>query len=147
MKINLPKGLITPSEAKELNQQFIKTRSKELDKIIEKLDNKPNKKDSLSTWFSLEELKEYIAYVESEGKAKGITVNGLRIYFGAYSKNDKNPKKNNLSTVFFTPTQAKKGSIQKEGIMAVSSSSDIESIDALNLGQQGDPPSATYPQL
>ena len=105
---------ITPQEAKELNQSFIETRSKAIDKAI-------GKKDAISSWYSLDELKEYIAYVEKEGKDKGITVNGLRVYFGAYSKNDKNPDKKNLSTVFFAPTRARKGSMQKDGIAAVDS--------------------------
>lgn len=147
MKSNLPKGLITSAEAKELNQQFIKTRSKQLNKIIEKLDNKPNKKDSLSTWFSLEELENYIAYVKEQGVKKGITVNGLRVYLGAYKKNVKDASKNNYSTVFFAPTQAKKGVLQKSSSDYTESSSDIEDIDALNLGGQGDPPNGPYPQL
>lgn len=130
---------ITPQEAKELNQNFVSTRTKAIDVAI-------GKKDAISSWFSLGDLKEYIAYVESEGKAKGITVNGLRVYFGAYPKNDKNPAKNNYATVFFAPTQAKKGSLQKDSVTAVVSSSDVEEIDALNGGHTGDPPSATYPQ-
>lgn len=130
---------ITPGEAKELNQNFVKTRSLAIDKAI-------GKKDAISSWFSLDDLREYIAYVESEGNAKGITINGLRVYFGSYSKNDKNPEKNNLSTVFFVPTQAKKGSMQKDGITAVGSSSDVVGIDALNYGGTGIPPSAQYPQ-
>ena len=54
--------LITSAEAKELNQNFIKTRSKELDKIVEKETGKSKVKDAISTWFSLDELKEYIAF-------------------------------------------------------------------------------------
>jgi len=147
MKTNLPKGLITAAEAKELNQQFIKTRSKELNKIIEKLDNKPNKQDSLSTWFSLEELENYIAYVKEEGTKKGIVVNGLRVYLGAYKKNVKDASKNNYSTVFFAPTQAKKAVLQKSSSDYTESSSDINSMDALNMGTiGGPPPNAPYPQ-
>ncbi len=131
---------ITPQKAKELNQNFIKTRSNVIDKAI-------GKKDAISSWFSLTDLKEYIAYVENEGKAKGITVNGLRVYFGSYSKNNKNPVKNNLSTVFFCPTKAKKGAMQKDGITEADGGSDIEDIDALNFGGQGDPPNGSYPQL
>jgi len=147
MKTNLPKGLITPLEAKRLNQQFLKTRSKELNKIIEKLDNKPNKKDSLSSWFSLEELENYIAYVKEAGEKKGIDINGLRVYFGAYGKNIKNPAKNNFSTVFFVPTILKKQVNQKSVTTVVSDSSDVEGIDGLNFGGTGNPPSASYPQL
>lgn len=128
---------ISPEEAKELNQNFIKTRAKAIDVAI-------GKKDAISSWFSLDDLKEYIAYVESEGKTKGITVNGLRIYFGAYAKNDSNPGKSNFSTVFFVPTQSKISLPGNEESKATNS--DITEMDGLNEGQTGNPPSATYPQ-
>lgn len=137
---------ISPEEAKELNQNFVKTRGKALDKIVENETGKPKHKDAISSWFSLEELKEYIAYVEAEGKAKNMTVNGLRVYFGAYSKNDKKADKKALSTVFFVPTKPKVGSLQKDGLLDDPGSSDIEEIDGLNDGQVGSPPSSGYPQ-
>jgi hypothetical protein len=139
MKLDLPNGLISPEKAKEMNQEFIKTRSKELDKIVEKLDSKPKKKDALSSWFSLEEIKNYITYVES----KASDVNGLRVYFGAYGK--KATEKSNTSTVFIVPTRLQPESSQKEGV-AGGVNSDIGDVDALNRGGQGDPPNLPYPQ-
>jgi len=138
--------LITSEEAKELNQNFIKTRSKELDKIVERETGKPKEKDAISTWFSLDELKEYIAFVEAEGKLRDITIDGIRIYFGAYGKNDKKEDKKALSTVFLVPTQPAVGSLQKDGVAAVAASSDVESMGGMNRGGIGDPPSAAYPQ-
>jgi len=143
MSLKLPMGLISPEKAKELNQQFIKTRSKELDKIVEKLDSKPKKKDALSSWFSLEEIKNYIAYVES----KAPDVNGLRIYFGAYAKKEHNIDKSNTSTVFFVPTRIAPGSSQKDGIGDPDEGgSDIDDLEGLNKGAMGNPPSGEYPQ-
>ena len=133
---------ITPQEAKQLNQNFIKTRSKELNKIVARETGKPKDKDAISTWFSLDEIKEYIAFVEKERPE----ANGLRIYFGAYSKHPNKPEKNALSTVFLVPTKPKVGSLQKDGVAATASSSDIEGIDGLNQGQTGYPPYAEYPQ-
>ena len=130
-------GKITKEEAKELNQNFVKTRAKAIDSTI-------GKKDAISCWFSIEELKEYIDFVEQEGKAKGIAVNGLRIYFGAYAKNEKDPSKSNLSTVFFIPTQSKISALKNE--LEASLNMDITEIDGLNDGQYGNPPSAVYPQ-
>lgn len=132
---------ITPAEAKALNENFVKTRSKELNKIVESETGKPNDKDAISSWFSLGDLKEYIAYVEAEAKAKNISVDGLRVYFGAYSKNDKKQDKKGLSTMFFVPTQNK---LQSDEDAIVSS--DITDIDGMNEGMQGYPPSAQYPQ-
>lgn len=146
METKLPKGLISPDKAKELNQRFVKTRSKALDQIVEDLDKKPKKKDAISSWFSLDELKDYIAYVETQGKEKNITVNGLRVYFGAYSESDKKTSKKSLSTVFFVPTQPKVGSMQKDGGDGDEGGSDIEDVDGLNDGQVGSPPSSGYPQ-
>ena len=130
---------ITSAEAKELNQNFVKTRSKAIDIAIKK-------KDALSSWFSIDELKEFIATIEHEGKDKGTTVNGIRIYFGAYPKDAKKPKKDNLSTVFLVPTQAYPGSMQKDGAEVVEGGNDIEDLGGLNLGGTGIPPSAQYPQ-
>ena len=129
---------ITSAEAYSLNQNFVKTCAKAIDVAI-------GKKDAISCWFSITELKEYINFVEQEGKAKGIAVNGLRIYFGAYEKNEKNPIKSNLSTVFFVPTQSRKNSASKNELLT-SPNIDITEIDGLNDGQYGDPPSAVYPQ-
>jgi len=138
--------LITPQEARKLNEHFVNTRSAALDKIVEKESGKPNEKDAISSWFSIDDIEEYIAYVNKEGAEQGITVDGLRIYFGAYSKNENKPEKKNLSTVFLVPTQAKVGSLQKDSAAAKAGSSDIEDMDGLNNGQTGIPPSAEYPQ-
>lgn len=122
-------------EAQELNQNFVKTRTKSIDIAI-------GKKDAISSWFSLEEIKNYISYVEEQAKLKDLNVNGLRVYFGAYSNSIKNVSKKGLATVFFVPTQVK----IKSDIDGGDENSDIIDIDALNDGQVGDPPSAEYPQ-
>ncbi|SNR40834.1 hypothetical protein SAMN06265371_102373 [Lutibacter agarilyticus] len=138
--------IITSEEAKKLNENFIKIKGKALDKIVEKETGKPKEKDAISSWFSLDELKEYIAYVEDQGKEKDINVNGLRIYFGSYSNNEKNKEKKGLSTVFLVPTQAKVGALQKDGLTRIEAPSDITDIDGMNSGGLGQPPSAIYPQ-
>lgn len=130
---------ITSKEAKELNQNFVKTRSKVIKKAIGKSDN-------LSTWFSIDELKQFIADVEQEGKDQGITVNGIRVYFGSYPTDDKEKKKENMSTVFMVPTKPYAGSMQKDGGDGDDGGNDIENLGGLNLGQQGWPPDAEYPQ-
>lgn len=141
MELDLPKGLITPIEAEELNQQFIKTRSKDLNKIVKKESGDLKKEDAISCWFSLDEIKKYIAYVEG----KNPEVNGLRVYFGAYSNTDKKQHKKDLATVFFVPTKPVIESSQKIDVAGVKNS-DIGTINALNGGDLGDPPSAAYPQ-
>jgi hypothetical protein len=125
---------ITFKQAQELNQNFVKTRTKAIDGAI-------GKKDALSSWFSLEELKNYIAYVEEQGKLKNIEISGLRVYFGAYSNTVNNESKKGMSTVFLVPTQTKVKADENGG-----ENSDITDIDGLNDGMQGFPPFAEYPQ-
>lgn len=137
---------ITSEEAKELNQNFEKTRSKKLNKIVQKEEGHPNEKDAVSSWFSLDELKEYIAYVEEQGKKKDISVNGIRIYFGAYANSEKDKAKQGLSTVFLVPTQPKVGAQQKDGLTSEEVPSDVTDIDGMNRGSMGYPPSKEYPQ-
>ncbi|WP_372746675.1 hypothetical protein [Lutibacter sp.] len=126
---------ITFEEAKKLNQNFVKTRSKAIDSAI-------GKNDAVSSWFSLDELKEYIAYVEEQGKLKKIDVTGLRVYFGAYNNSEKEGTKKDLTTVFIVPTQKNEKLKGKVG----GDNSDITDIDGLNGGGLGYPPSAVYPQ-
>lgn len=130
---------IKPSEAKALNQNFIKTRSNAIDKAI-------GKQDNISSWFSLQDLKAYIEYVESEGVKKGIEITGIRAYLGAYAEGNPNPNKKNYTTVFFVPTKKRAPSV---GAMSASSGThdpDAEDVDGLNDGQSGIPPGAPYPQ-
>ena len=127
---------ITAKRAKELNQNFVATRSEAIEEAI-------GKKDALSTWFSIDELKNFIKDVEEEGKAQKITVNGIRVYFGAYSEEDKIEEKRDLSTVFLVPTQPYKNSKEKEGDEG---GNDIEELGGFNEGGMGWPPGTEYPQ-
>lgn len=139
---------ISKSQAEDLCNRFVKTRGKALDKIVERETGNSKEKDNISTWFSLEELEQFISDVKDEAKEKGIKLNGFRIYSGAYSKNNGNSKKKAKSTVFIVPTTPKKESSDTE-IMVMSSdeSWDIPEIDGLNEGNTGPPPpEGTYPQ-
>lgn len=130
---------ITAEQAKELNQNFVKTRSKAIKKAI-------GKNDNLSTWFSIDELQKFIDGVKKEGKDKGILVNGIRVYFGAYPKDDAVKKKDNMSTVFLVPTQPYAESMQKDGGEGDEGGNDIEGMGGFNDGVQGNPPGEEYPQ-
>ncbi|MCC7520965.1 MAG: hypothetical protein IT220_04965 [Flavobacteriaceae bacterium] len=44
-------------------------------------DTKTADNQTKAVWFSLADLKEFMAYVESEAKAKNITVSGIRFHF------------------------------------------------------------------
>ena len=76
------------------------------------------KKDNRSIGFTLEELKQYIEYVEKNGKG----INGIRIYLGSNVDTK-------LTTVFLAPT---------------SNGVDDTSLNAYNVGLVGIPPSKKY---
>ncbi len=86
-------------------------------------------KDTFETWFSVEELQEYLDYVKSK-----ISDNpGIRIYFGNYGK-DVGPKDDSC-TVFLSPTKG--GDSANLDMAKVENDYDTESY---NSGQGGQPP-------
>lgn len=86
-------------------------------------------KDTYETWFSVQELKDYLKYIEDNIPKDQKP--GVRIYFGNYG-NAPGPKKS-FSTVFLAPT--------KEETVAESkmNSNDYE-LDAYNSGGTKWPP-------
>jgi hypothetical protein len=84
---------ITPTQAKKLCDNF-DVKYAELSKLIGKDDNR-------SCYFSLPDLKNYIAYLEKSNQK----IDGIRIYFGSYDKTEKN--KEDMTTVFLAPTSNK----------------------------------------
>lgn len=63
---------------------------------------KLGKEDSLSVWYSIEELEAFIA------KAKDHGGNGVRIYFGAYPDNfEKKPEYSKMQTVVLVASKGK----------------------------------------
>lgn len=61
-----PKGLITPEEAKTLDQAFNSRHALISDSIVKRPDNR-------SAWWSLEDMKNYLKYAENESKELGYT--------------------------------------------------------------------------
>lgn len=63
------------------------------------------KEDSLSVWYSIEELEEFLA------KAKSHGADGVKLYFGAYDKNyEGDPLYAGRQTLVFVGTQSKETS-------------------------------------
>ncbi|MCT4629759.1 hypothetical protein [Winogradskyella sp.] len=126
-----PKGLITPDEAKELNNAY----SERHELISKDITKRP---DNRSSWYSLEEIESFLAYAKAQAKELGYEMDGIRIYCGAYPEEK---EKAGYSTSFIIPTTS--DSLGKDG---GGSSSDIIGANGLNRGQGGVPPSANYPQ-
>ncbi len=83
------------------------------------------KEDNRSCLFTINEIKDYINYLENSGNK----VDGIRIYIGAYSSNEVKSENNDLTTVFLSPTS--------NGI-------EETKLNAFNFGNQGNPPKKKY---
>ena len=127
-----PKGVISPQEAKQLNDAF----NERCQLISKDIVNRP---DNRSSWYSLKDLKKYLRYAKKQAKKNGYKMNGIRIYCGAYPTVD---GKAGYSTSFIVPTAIIPDG--KEG--GNSDGSDIPDGDGLNWGGPGWPPNASYPQ-
>lgn len=133
--MNNIKGLISPSEAKKLNDAYT-SRHTLISKNITKTD------DNRSSWYSLGKLKAYLEYAEKQACDLGFEMNGIRIYCGAHEPEEGcESDAEGLTTLFLVPTTA-----EDEGKGGGGANHDIKDADGLNLGKEGDPPSANYPQ-
>lgn len=106
---------ITPTTAKSLCDNY-DTKYQESSKLIKKEDNR-------SSYIPLDELKNYIDYLESAN----TNIDGIRIYLGSYDAKEK--ENEDLTTVFLAPTNNK---------------IDNTMLNSFNLGIRGYPPSKKY---
>ena len=132
-----PKGLISPKEAKTLDQAFNSRHQLISDSIVKRPDNR-------SSWYSLEDMTNYLKYADSQATAQGYTMDGIRVYLGAHKDVDSVV---GYSTMFFVPTGYKNVSEGSSSIFStVQKGGDLTNGDGLNEGGDGNPPSANYPQ-
>lgn len=141
-----PRQLITKEFAKQLNLNY---NSKRANLVAEST----QKEDANAIWYSLEELENYIHYIKIKGAKDGYTVDGIRFYFGVYPDDEKYGEKAGLTTLFLAPTGKKTVPKTQNNVARVLSfaatseeepSSDIQSIEPMNYGNIGRPPSLLY---
>ncbi len=101
---------ITPNEAEKLCNNF--------DSKYNTLCTFLGKDDNRSVLFTIQEIKNYINYLENQD----AEVNGIRIYLGSYDDT-------HLTTAFLAPTV--------DGV-------DNTVLDVLNFGTSGQPPKSKY---
>lgn len=126
-----PKGLIKPEQAKALNDAFT-SRCELISKDIVK------RPDNRSSWYSIKDLKKFLKYARKQAKEQGYTMNGVRIYCGAYPTEGDEV---GYSTSFIVPTAE-----MFDGKDGGSVNGDIPDAEAFNKGNTGWPPNASYPQ-
>lgn len=138
-EIVAPSGLISPAEAMTLDKAFNLRHQIISDSIFRNTKTGDNR----STWWSIEDIQSYINYAENQAGELGYTMDGLRVYLGAYPDLK---GETGLTTMFIVPTGVKNTS---EGSLLPTfqgGSNDIKGADGLNRGTTGYPPGANYPQ-
>lgn len=136
-KIIKPKGLISPKEAKALDLAFNSRHELISDSIVKRPDNR-------SSWYSLEDMTNYLKYADSQATAQGYKMDGIRVYLGAHKDVDSVV---GYTTMFFIPTGYKNVAEGSSTLFtAAQKSNDLTNGSGLNDGGLGDPPPANYPQ-
>ncbi|TMM32434.1 hypothetical protein FDT66_02930 [Polaribacter aestuariivivens] len=100
-----PSNAITYKEMAAMFHQYDVGQKKVLDKY--RGDFTANKNDtieSVSHYYEINQLKQYIAYLEKISKDKEITLTGIRIFSAAYPKNYKDKSLSGRYTLIFMPT-------------------------------------------
>ena len=141
MAIVRPKGVITPAQAKVLNDNWTNTRKQAVDSAAGRPDNR-------SSWWSLDDIKNYLSYAESQADTLGYKMDGIRVYLGVYSSNAPEGKAD-YATMFIVPTGTKsqsKANFNFFNFSAQIGGGDIGGAGALNDAPPGYPPDSGYPQ-
>src|SRR5690606_371121 len=100
VKIVKPKGVITVEQAKVLNDNWTIHRKSAVDSAAKK---QGRDQDDRSTYWSLEDIENYLGYAKNYSDSLGYTMTGIRVYLGEYGENAGQTKKN-LTTMFIVPT-------------------------------------------
>lgn len=136
-KIIKPMGVISQAQAKALNDNWTLHRKAAVDSAAQK---QGRNQDDRSTWWSLKDVEDYLAYAKNQSDSLGYDMNGIRVYLGVYGKNAGQAKKD-LTTMFMVPT-GKKSMSKASSIMLPPNDGDLP-VDPLNEGQGG---GNSYPQ-
>jgi len=132
---------ITPKEIKDLTQAY-DARYKMISKTF--FSNKAHG-DNRSSWYSLEDLRNFLTLAEKQAGTLKYNMDGVRLYLGAHPTVDDTP---GYTTLLMVPTgtpmtsEEKMVNLPQEG----GGSPDIPGANGLDRGTAGRPPSANYPQ-
>lgn len=139
VSVTTPKGLITADQMKQLDQAYNPRHRLISDSIVNRAGG-----DNRSSWYDLDEVRNYLNYAEKEAEKLGYTMDGIRVYLGAHP--DQNGQAG-YTTMFFVPTGRSNQAVASMFSFSMADDSgDIPGGGGLNHGGQGDPPEANYPQ-
>ncbi|AUC85469.1 hypothetical protein CW731_09285 [Polaribacter sp. ALD11] len=100
-----PSNAITYKEMAGMFHQYDIGQKKVLDTYRKEFTNDENDAiESTSHFYELNDLKQYIAYLEKLSKEKEINLTGIRIFSAAYPKEHSDVSKRGRQTLIFMPT-------------------------------------------
>lgn len=109
VKVETPNQIIEIKTAIKMYQEDLKIKEKVINPTLKELYQDDTFVDTQFAWFSLDEMRDYIKYIDAIQKENPQhNVSGIRVYFGRYSKNNAT-KYPNQQTVFMVPTVNNKG--------------------------------------
>lgn len=139
MIVSAPKGLITPDQIKSLDQAYNPRHKLISDSIVKRAGG-----DNRSSWYGLDQVRNYLNHAEKEAEELGYTMDGVRIYLGAHPNQDGEV---GYTTMFFIPTgKSNKAVASVFNFYMQQNRHDIPGAQGLDHGNQGYPPDANYPQ-
>ncbi len=98
-----PSNAITYEEMAAMFYQYDNNQGKILNAFIkENIDQE--KVETTSSWYAINDLKQYIAYVERLSQEKDIPLTGIRIYAAAYPEDYQKESYRGKQTLIFAPT-------------------------------------------
>ncbi len=107
--VKTPQQIINIETAIEMYQEDLKIKDKVINPSLRDLYQDNTFEDTQFTWFSIDEMRDYIKYIDAIQKENPKQdISGIRIYFGRYSRNN-SKKYVNQQTVFMVPTVSNKG--------------------------------------
>lgn len=134
VKVIKPKGVISPGQAKKLNNNWSEFREAAVDSAAKR---QGRDKDNRSTWWSIDDIENYLAYAKQQTDSLKYDISGIRVYLGVYGDNAGRTKKN-LSTMFIVPTIKGKAKASMSPVnFQGEGNGDCEECDPLNAGGGG----------
>ncbi len=134
-----PSGVITEAQAKVLSDAYTPRYNLVSDSIVKRKGG-----DNRSSWWSLEDMNNYLAYAQSQTDSLKYTMTGVRMYLGAHPTTPKGEP--GYTTIFMVPTGYPTPPAGTTNLVAAAGDGDIPGGNGMNGGDGGNPPGANYPQ-
>lgn len=134
-----PKSVITIEQAKVLSDNWTIHRKPAVDSAAKK---QGRQQDDRSTYWTLDDIENYLGYAKNYSDSLGYTMTGIRVYLGEYGENAGQTKKN-LTTMFIVPTGEKAKSQASSLNLFLPPTDNNIPVPPLNKGDGGN---AGYPQ-